>query len=80
MKIIKNAKKEHTEITCPFCNSVLVYTFKDIRREECFFPNKVVHRFIICPVCKRNINLDPEPQPPKTYKSTPTPQKKGGKV
>ena len=79
MKIIKNATKEPKKIICPFCSSVLVYTFKDIKREENLFHNSVVKRFIICPVCKNNIDLDPKPQPPKTYQSTPTPQKKGGK-
>ena len=80
MKIIKNTMKEPTEITCPFCNSVLAYTFEDIRREEKqdgLFPlmqNSFVHRFIVCPVCKRNIDLDP------TVVLMSKPQKKGGKV
>ena len=61
--IIKNTLEEPKEITCPFCESVLAYTFKDIQRVEKkdpFFLNRIVLRFLICPVCKQDIDLSPK--------------------
>ena len=60
MKIIKNAMTTPIEITCPECNSVLEYTYKDIERQE---ENNIfglyigAKRFIVCPVCKRDIDI-----------------------
>ena len=60
MKIIKNTKTEPTEITCPACESILSYTYADINRAEnqdVFSLNRVVKRYLICPVCKNDIDL-----------------------
>lgn len=60
MKIIKNAMITPIEITCPECKSVLEYTFNDIsRREEntIFGIYSGVKRYIVCPVCKRDIDI-----------------------
>ncbi len=60
MKIIKNAMTTPIEITCPECRSDLEYTYSDIKRRDenivfGFYPG--VTRYIVCPVCKRDINL-----------------------
>lgn len=60
MKIIKNAMTEPIEITCPECKSVLEYTYKDIVRQEessifGLFPS--VKRYIVCPVCKSDVDI-----------------------
>ena len=63
MKIIENAMTKPIEITCPECKSVLEYTYKDIeRQEENGFLGlySTVKRYIICPVCKRDIDLRPK--------------------
>lgn len=60
MKIIKNAMTTPIEITCPECKSVLEYTYNDIsRREESSFFGVCagVRRYIVCPVCKRDIDI-----------------------
>ena len=61
VKIIKNTQSEPTEITCPACLSVLSYTYQDIERveEATLHPIgfRAIKRFIICPVCKRDIDL-----------------------
>ena len=60
MKIIKNAMTTPIEITCPDCKSVLEYTYQDIhRREENTFFGLYSNskRYIVCPVCKRDINI-----------------------
>ena len=61
IKIIKNTMTEPIETTCPFCSSVLSYTYEDIIREEkqdYIMLLKTVNRYLVCPVCKHNINLD----------------------
>lgn len=60
MKIIKNAMTTPIEITCPECKSVLEYTYKDIERREessVFGLYSSITRYIVCPVCKRDIDL-----------------------
>lgn len=62
IKIIKNTMVEPETTTCPLCKSVLSYTFEDIQREDQFniFCQKTgVKRYIVCPVCKSDINLSP---------------------
>ncbi len=63
MKIIKNAMTAPIEITCPECKSVLEYTYNDIKRgeESSFFGLYTgVRRYIVCPVCKRDIDIRPK--------------------
>lgn len=63
MKIIKNAMTTPIEITCPECKSVLEYTYKDIERREentIFGLYTSVTRYIVCPVCKKDIDLRPK--------------------
>jgi hypothetical protein len=58
MKIIKNAMTTPIEITCSECKSVLEYTYADIHRrdENTFFGlYSGATRYIVCPVCKRDI-------------------------
>ena len=60
MKIIKNAMTTPIEITCPECKSVLEYTYEDIksRDENTIFGFYAgVTRYIVCPVCKRDIDI-----------------------
>lgn len=62
VKIIKNTMTEPIETTCPSCSSVLSYTYEDIIREEkqdMFYLSRVVCRYIVCPVCKNSISLEP---------------------
>lgn len=62
IKIIKNTMNEPIEITCPICKSIFSYTFDEVRREDRynFFGLKDgVKRFIICPVCKSDIDMSP---------------------
>lgn len=63
MKIIKNTMTTPIEITCPECKSVLEYTYSDIKRRDesnIFGFYTGVTRYIVCPVCKRDINLRPK--------------------
>lgn len=63
MKIIKNAMTTPIEITCPDCKSVLEYTYQDIkRREESTILGLYISvtRYIVCPVCKRDIDVRPK--------------------
>lgn len=63
MKIIKNAMTTPIEITCPECKSVLEYTYKDIERREessVFGLYTSVTRYIVCPVCKKDIDIKAE--------------------
>lgn len=61
MKIIKNSMTMPITITCPECGSVLEYTYKDINREEpttiSLYFSASAKRYIVCPVCKRDICL-----------------------
>lgn len=62
IKIIKNTMNKPLEITCPICKSIFSYTFDEVRREDHynFFGLKDgVNRFIICPVCKSDIDMRP---------------------
>lgn len=62
IKIIKNTMEEPKTISCPLCESVFSYTFEDIKREDQFnfLSQKIgVKRFIVCPVCKSDIDLSP---------------------
>lgn len=60
MKIIKNAMTTPIEITCPECKSVLEYTYQDIKRRDessLFGLYTSAKRYIVCPVCKRDIDI-----------------------
>ena len=60
IKILKNSMTESINIQCEHCKSELQYNYEDIQRRELsslFFTNNV-ERYIVCPVCKREINLD----------------------
>lgn len=62
IKIYKNTMKDEVYINCPSCESKLGYTYDDIRREDTFnfIGQKTgVHKYIICPVCKGDIDLTP---------------------
>lgn len=62
IKIIKNTMSEPIEITCPICKSIFSYTFDEVRRDDNynFLGLKTgVKRYIVCPVCKSDINLSP---------------------
>lgn len=62
IKIIKNTMIEPIEITCPICKSIISYTFDEVRREETynlFGMRDIVKRFIVCPVCKSDIDISP---------------------
>ena len=62
IKIIKNTMIDPIETTCPVCKSIFAYTFDEIKREDNynFFGLKDgVKRFIICPVCKSDIDMSP---------------------
>ena len=61
IKIIKNTMIDPVEMTCPVCKSVFSYTFDEIKRAESFnfLGISGVKRFIICPVCKSDIDMSP---------------------
>ena len=62
IKIIKNTMLEPIEITCPICKSIFSYTFDEVRREETYNllgMRDSVNRFIVCPVCKSDIDINP---------------------
>lgn len=62
IKIIKNTMSDPIEITCPVCKSIFSYTFDEVKREVRYnvlgFTDGV-KRFIICPVCKSDIDMSP---------------------
>ena len=61
IKIIKNTMTEPIECTCPVCKSVFSYTFDEVRRDEntTIMGMKTVNRYVICPVCKTDIDRNP---------------------
>ena len=62
IKIIKNTMNEPIEITCPICKSIFSYTFDEARREDHYNflgLKDGANRFIICPVCKSDIDIRP---------------------
>ena len=60
IKIIKNSMTEPINIQCENCKSELQYNFEDIQRREVpsLFCGTRSKRFIVCPVCKSEINID----------------------
>ena len=61
IKIIKNTMIEPTEMTCPVCKSIFSYTYDDIQREKRYNIlgwYERVERYIVCPVCKANVDID----------------------
>ena len=62
VKIIKNNMKEPISITCPGCKSELEFTHEDIQRDDdndyLLGIRRPPIRYIICPICKRNIIFD----------------------
>lgn len=62
IKVIKNTMNEPIEITCPICKSIFSYTFDEVRREDSYNflgLKDGVKRFIVCPVCKSDIDIRP---------------------
>lgn len=61
IEIIKNTMVDPIEMTCECCKSVFTYNYKDIqRREEHMFLGlgSTVRRYITCPVCKYDNDVD----------------------
>ncbi len=59
--IIKNTMVDPIEMTCECCKSVFTYNFQDIKRREettFFSMGTATRRYVICPVCKYNNDLD----------------------
>lgn len=64
IKIIKNTMTDPITRTCPTCESIFSYTFEDIRRnEDQWLFGLHIRRFIVCPVCKRDIDLGATVEP-----------------
>lgn len=61
IKIIKNNMTEPFEITCYHCSSVFSYTYEDIQRAENYSMLGLapVKRFVVCPVCKFDVDIRP---------------------
>lgn len=63
IKIIKNTMTEPIEMTCPVCKSIFSYTYEDIQRKHnssllaSVYDYDSTIRFIICPVCKSDIDM-----------------------
>ena len=59
IKIIKNTMVDPITVKCENCKSVISYNFDDIQRENHsnIIGTGYVERFIVCPVCKANIDL-----------------------
>lgn len=62
IKIIKNNLNDPITVTCHNCASIFSYTFEDIKRDEIanifdICGRKTVKRYVICPVCKIDIDL-----------------------
>ena len=61
IKIIKNTMEEPITVECKNCKSVISYTYDDIQRKNHYNIwglEDYVERFVICPVCKANIDID----------------------
>ena len=61
IQIIKNTMVDPIEMTCECCKSVFSYNYQDIQRKQettLFNFNPVTKRFITCPVCKYDNELD----------------------
>ena len=62
IKIIKNTMADPIELTCPTCLSVFTYNYEDLHREErmgLFGTPMGYNLYVICPVCKSNIDRNP---------------------
>lgn len=61
IKIIRNTMVEPIECVCPYCKSVFSYNYEDIRRKEVnnFFGSGPTIKFVICPVCKSDVDRSP---------------------
>ena len=60
IKIIKNTMVDPITVNCGNCKSVISYTYDDIQRENRYniLGLEYVERFVVCPVCKSNIDMD----------------------
>ena len=61
IKIIKNSMTEPITVECENCKSIIEYTYEDIKRESNYNLFNIlpsISRYIICPVCKSNIDID----------------------
>ena len=62
IKIIKNTMTEPIEKTCSECGSVISFTYGDIQRKPVYNflgMEMAEKRFIVCPVCKGDIDFTP---------------------
>ena len=62
MKIIKNTMTEPIEVECPNCKSIIAYTYDEINRRtnyNFFGLETGVKQYVICPVCKCDIDRTP---------------------
>ena len=63
IKILKNTMIDPIECTCPICSSVFTYNYEDLHREErtsLFGTPMGYDLYVICPVCKSNIDRNPK--------------------
>lgn len=60
IKIIKNTMVDPIEMTCECCKSVFSYNYQDIQARERngLFGFEYRDRFVQCPVCKSQNNLE----------------------
>lgn len=62
MKILKNTMTEPIEVECPNCKSIISYTYDEVvrRTRYNFLGYEIgVEQYIICPVCKCDIDRSP---------------------
>lgn len=59
IKIIKNTLEDDILMTCHECGSEFSFNYTDIRRDEStsILGNRVVNRYVICPVCKHGCDI-----------------------
>jgi uncharacterized protein YbaR (Trm112 family) len=61
MKILKHGNA-YKETECPNCKALLAYTDNDVKETDCseevlFTWHHIFRQYIICPECKKEINL-----------------------
>ena len=59
IKIIKNTMVDPIQKECDICKSLFEYNYQDIQRKEesGIFGITLIKRFIVCPVCKSEIEV-----------------------
>ena len=60
IKIIKNTMEQPTQTMCGNCLSEFEFNYEDIRRieDKNIWGAAQVRRYIVCPVCKKDCNLE----------------------